>query len=99
MRKRCSFFDFGQAFPSRGAAEVINDKVSGHAANESGEPFRLSNISLPDLFKNDPEGFLIEVLSDRGVTNFPADDGHYATAITLDQFGFCLPIAGSDTAH
>jgi hypothetical protein len=72
MRKRHGFFDFGHTFLTGGAAEVINGEVSGHAANESGEPLRLSNISLPDLFKNDAEGFLVEILSDRYVTNFPA---------------------------
>jgi hypothetical protein len=31
--------------------------------------------------------------------NFPADDYHYATAITLDKFGFRLPVAGSDATY
>jgi hypothetical protein len=31
--------------------------------------------------------------------NFPADDDPYATAITLNQFRFRLPVTGSDTAY
>src|SRR5262245_15494666 len=97
--KRRRFFDFDHSFLTRGAAEIVNDEVPGHAANESGETLRLSNISLPNLFKDDAEDILIDVLSDRRVTNFPADDNHYAPAITLDQFGFRLPVACSDAAY
>src|SRR5262245_40960495 len=99
MRKRYSFCDLSLTFLTRGAAVVTDNKVPGHAANESREPLRLSNISLPNLFEDGAEDILIDVLSERRVANFPADDNHYATAIPLDQFGFRLPVAGSDAAH
>jgi len=93
------FFNFGHTFLTRGAAEVIDDKVPCHTANEAGETLGLSNVSLPNLLKADAEGLLVDVFGDRRVMNFPADDYHYATAVTLDQFGFLLPVAGSDTAY
>ena len=99
MGKAPGFFDFGHTFPTRGAAEVIDDKVPCHTANEAGETLGLSNVSLPNLLKADAEGLLVDVFGDRRVMNFPADDYHYATAVTLDQFGFLLPVAGSDTAY
>jgi hypothetical protein len=99
MRNRYGFFDFGLIFLARGAAEVINDKVPGHAANESGEPLRLSNISPSNLFKDDAEAFLVDVLSGHRVTDYPANDDHYAKAITLDKFSLRLPVAFSNAAH
>ena len=99
MRKMRGFFNFGHTFLTRGAAEVIDDKVPCHTANEAGETSGLSNVSLPNLPKADAESLLVDVFGDRRVMNFPADDYHYAAAITLDKFGFRLPVAGSDTAY
>jgi hypothetical protein len=93
------FFDFGHTFLTRGAAEVIDDKVPCHTANEAGETLGLSNVSPPNLLKADAEGLLMDVFGDSLIMNFPADDYHYATDITLDQFGFRLPVAGSDTTY
>jgi hypothetical protein len=98
MGKARRFFDFGHTFLARGAAEVFDDKVPCHTANEAGETIGLSNASLPNLLKADAEGLLVDVLGARRIMNFPADDYHYAAAITLDKFGFRLPVPGSDAA-
>jgi len=99
MGKMRGFFDFGPTFMVRGAAEVIDNKVPCHTANEAGETPGLSNVSLPNLPNADAEGLLVDVFGDRRVMNFPADDYRYATAITFDQFGFRLPVAGSDATY
>jgi hypothetical protein len=99
MGKMRGIFDFGHTFMARGASEIINDEVPGHAANEAGETLRLSNVPLPNLLKGDAECFLMNVLGDRLVRDFTADDDHHATAISLDQLGFRLPVAGSDMAY
>src|SRR5262249_48678971 len=99
MGKMRGFFDFGHTFMTRGAAEVIDDKVPCHTANEAGETPRLSNVSLPNLPEADAKCLLVDVFGDRPVMNFPADDSHYATAITLDKLGFRFPVAGSDAAY
>src|SRR5262245_40294933 len=99
MGKMRGFFDFGHTFMTRGAAEVIDDKVPCDTAYEAGEPPGLSKVSLPNPPNADAEGLLVDVFCDRRVLNFPADDYRYATAVTLDQFGFRLPVAGSDTAY
>src|SRR5215475_1457468 len=99
MGKMRGFFDFGHTFLTRGAAEAIDDKVPCHTANEAGETLGLSNVSPSNLLKADAEGILVNVFSDSRIMNFLADDYHYATAITLDQFGFRLPVAGSDTTY
>src|SRR5215510_16455787 len=85
MGKMRGFFDFGHAFPTRGAAEAIDDEVPCHTANEAGETLGLSNVSLSNLLKADAEGLLVDVFGDSRVMNLLADNYHYATAITLDQ--------------
>jgi hypothetical protein len=99
VRKMRGVFDLGHIFLARGSAEVINDEVPGHAANEAGETLRLSNVAMPNLLKGDAEGFLVNVLGDRRVRNFTADDDHHATAVPLEQFGLGLRVAGSDLAY
>ena len=84
MGKARGFFDFSHIFLTRGAAEVIDDKVPRHTANEAGETLGLSNVSLSNLLKADAEGLLVDVFGGRRVINFPADDYLYAAAITLD---------------
>src|SRR5262245_30335475 len=54
------FFSFSQTLLTRGVTEILDDAVSGHAVNESGEFLRLSEISPPDLSKYDPQSFLVE---------------------------------------
>jgi hypothetical protein len=78
--------------------EVINDKVSGHTANESGELLRFSNISLSDFSKYDPQGLLAKVINDRSVANSPTNDNHYIANVTLDQLGLGLLIAFPNAA-
>jgi hypothetical protein len=91
--KRHSFFSFSQTFLTHGVPEVLNDKVSGYTANESGELLRFSNVSPSDLFKYHPQGFLVEVIDARGVTNASANDNHYGATVTLNQLGLGLLIA------
>jgi hypothetical protein len=77
----------------------MHDMVSCHTANEPGEFLRLSHASLSDLFNDGPEYLLIEVVSDRRVTYFPANDNFHATTVTLDQFDLGLPLASLNTAN
>src|SRR5262249_52209424 len=99
MRKRCGFFDFGYIFLPRRAAEVINDDVSAHATNETGKPLRLSNVSPPDLFQDEAEGFLEKIFSGAFVANSLLDDDSYAAAVTFDQFGLRLPVTGYNAIY
>src|SRR5262245_8143143 len=99
MWKRVSLLDLDRHFPPRGAAEVFGNQVSGYAANEPGETLRFSNLSPPDLFKHDSEGLLIKVISDSSGANFPANDAHNATIVTLDQLGLGLFIVGLQPAE
>jgi hypothetical protein len=82
----------------RRALEVLYDLVSGHPTNKTGEFLRLPNVSLSDLFKDNAEGFLIEIFRERSVPNFSADDAHYDTVIALDQFSLSLPISAPNAA-
>jgi hypothetical protein len=98
MRDRDCIVSFSHIPLPHGALEVFNDLVPGHAANEPGELFRFPNVSTADLFKDDTEALLVEIISERGVTNVPADYTHYDRTITLDQFNLCLLIARLNTA-
>jgi hypothetical protein len=53
---------------------------------------------MADLFKDDTEAFLVKVISERGIANFPADNTLYDTIIGLDQFSLSLPVAGPNAA-
>jgi len=98
MRDRVYIFSSSQITLLRGALEVSNDLVPSHAANEPGELFRIPNVSTADLFKDDTEALLIEIISERGVTNFPANYTYYDRTITLDQFNLSLLIARPNSA-
>jgi hypothetical protein len=75
---------------------VLNDPVSGHTTNEPGEFLRLSNVAFSDLFKDNAEGFLIEIIRDSRIPNFSADNAHYDTFVALDQFSLSLPITAAN---
>jgi hypothetical protein len=98
MRDRDCIFSFSQIPLPRGALEVFNGLVPSHAANEPGELLRFPNVSAADLFKDDTEALLIEIISERGGANFPANNTHYDRTITLDQFNLSLPIARPNAA-
>jgi hypothetical protein len=98
MRDGDRIFCFSQTPLPRGPLEVSNDLISSNAANEPGEFLSFSNVSTANLFKDDTEALLVEIIRERGVTDVPADDTHYDKVITLDQFNLSLLIARSNAA-
>jgi hypothetical protein len=87
-----------QTLLPRGTLEIFDHPVSGHTADETGEFLRLSNASVSNLFQDDAEGLLIEIISDGGVSDFPADDACYEEIIGFDQFGLGFPITSLNAA-
>jgi hypothetical protein len=53
---------------------------------------------LADLLKDDAESVLVQVVARRVVLSRPTNDQAYAATVSLNQFGFGLPIAGTDAA-
>jgi len=96
--KRSCLFGYSQNLSPSGAPEVLDDQISGHAANEPGQLLRLSDVSSPDSFQNEAEGLLVEIVSDGGVADLLANDDPDAAIVTLDQFRLGVPIAGHDPA-
>src|SRR5688572_8828159 len=98
MRNRDCAYCFSQIPLPRGPLEVSNDLVPSNAANEPGELLSFPNVSTANLFKDDTETLLVEIIRERGITNLPADDTHYDKVITLDQFNLSLVIARPNAA-
>src|SRR5262245_21860913 len=98
MRDRGCIFSFSQIPLPSCTLEVPNNLVPSHTANEPGELLRFPNVSTTDLFKDNTEALLIEIISERCGANIPANYTHYDRTITLDQFNLSLPIARPNTA-
>jgi hypothetical protein len=93
-----SLFGFSQSLPPRSALEALYDPVSGHATNEPRNSLCLPDVSPSDLFNDNTESLLVKIISDRRVSQRPADDAHYGAIIALDQFSLSLPIAAPNAA-
>jgi hypothetical protein len=98
MRDRVCIFSFSQIPLPRGSLEVFNDLVPCHSANEPGELLRFPNFSTSDLFKDDTEALLVEIIRERSGANFPANYTYYDRAIAFDQFNLSLLIARPNAA-
>ena len=81
------------------ALVVPGGEVPGEGSDEGRQLLRGSHVSGPEALQQDPEGLLVQVIPDRGVTGDAAEDDANAAAEALDELALGGALPGPDASN